>query len=101
MPTLAPATKREPRWRMMMLPALTVSPPNRFTPSRLLTLSRPFRELPCPFLCAMTKASAVPNAFGTAYNALLYDDLFDFQYGMVRANAAFAVVTLAAAELEG
>jgi hypothetical protein len=31
---------------MMMLPALTVSPPNRFTPSRLLTLSRPLRELP-------------------------------------------------------
>jgi hypothetical protein len=35
---------------MMMLPAVTSSPPYRFTPSRLLTLSRPLRELPCPFL---------------------------------------------------
>jgi hypothetical protein len=26
------------------------SPPNRFTPSRLLTLSRPLRLLPPPFL---------------------------------------------------
>src|SRR5659263_693315 len=38
---------------MMMHPAETASPPNRFTPSRLLWLSRPFLELPTPFLCAM------------------------------------------------
>src|SRR2546421_4673060 len=38
---------------MMMFPATTVSLPNFFTPSRLLTLSRPFLTLPCPFLCAM------------------------------------------------
>jgi hypothetical protein len=31
---------------MMMLPAVTASPPNRFTPSRLLLLSRPLRLLP-------------------------------------------------------
>src|SRR5437868_7072103 len=37
----------------MMLPATTTSLPNFFTPSRLLTLSRPFLTLPCPFLCAM------------------------------------------------
>src|SRR5204862_4861865 len=37
----------------MMFPATTVSLPNFFTPSRLLTLSRPFLTLPCPFLCAM------------------------------------------------
>src|SRR5436190_2894851 len=36
-----------------MFPATTVSLPNFFTPSRLLTLSRPFLTLPCPFLCAM------------------------------------------------
>ena len=35
-----------PRWRTMMLPAVTTSPPNSFTPSRLLTLSRPLRTLP-------------------------------------------------------
>src|SRR5213082_2794535 len=38
---------------MIMLPATTSSLPNFFTPSRLLTLSRPFLTLPCPFLCAM------------------------------------------------
>src|SRR2546430_17695858 len=38
---------------MMMLPATTTSLPNFFTPSRLLTLSRPFLTLPCPFLCAI------------------------------------------------
>src|ERR1041385_7962752 len=38
---------------MIMLPATTTSLPNFFTPNRLLTLSRPFLTLPCPFLCAM------------------------------------------------
>src|SRR6185503_20112162 len=36
-----------------MLPAVTNCPPYRFTPSRLLVLSRPLRTLPCPFLCAI------------------------------------------------
>src|SRR3954468_16434107 len=39
----------------MMLPARTVSLPNFFTPSRLLSLSRPLRDDPPAFLCAMTK----------------------------------------------
>ncbi len=45
-PTFLPATNLVPRWRTRMLPAVTNSPPNRFTPSRLLTLSRPLRTLP-------------------------------------------------------
>src|SRR6266545_6432974 len=52
-PTLLPATNFVPRWRTRMLPAVTSSPPNRFTPSLLLTLSRPLRTLPPPFLCAI------------------------------------------------
>src|SRR5438128_1438941 len=52
-PTLLPATNFVPRWRTRMLPAVTNSPPNRFTPSLLLTLSRPLRTLPPPFLCAI------------------------------------------------
>src|SRR5579884_1907176 len=36
-----------------MDPPLTSSPPNRFTPSRCAFESRPFLELPRPFLCAM------------------------------------------------
>src|SRR5258705_5246939 len=38
----------------MMLPARTVSLPNFFTPRRLLSLSRPLRDEPPAFLCAMT-----------------------------------------------
>src|SRR6267142_1507387 len=49
-PTFLPGKNFVPRCRTMMLPATTSSLPNRFTPSRLLTLSRPFLTLPCPFL---------------------------------------------------
>src|SRR3954447_8872754 len=38
----------------MMLPARTDWPPNFFTPRRLLSLSRPLRDEPPAFLCAMT-----------------------------------------------
>src|SRR5215208_4173511 len=39
----------------MMLPASTVSPPNFFTPRRRPALSRPLREEPPAFLCAMAR----------------------------------------------
>src|SRR6185369_7991516 len=52
-PTLLPAKNLVPRCRTIMLPAETNSPPKHFTPNRLLTLSRPLRTLPCPFLCAI------------------------------------------------
>src|SRR5205085_10732705 len=38
----------------MMLPARTFSLPNFFTPRRLLSLSRPLRDEPPAFLCAMS-----------------------------------------------
>src|SRR3954469_5376428 len=38
----------------MMLPPGTSCPPNAFTPSRCAFESRPFLELPKPFLCAIT-----------------------------------------------
>src|SRR4029078_7026804 len=38
----------------MMLPARACWPPNSFTPRRLLSLSRPLRDDPPAFLCAMT-----------------------------------------------
>src|SRR3954467_15112999 len=53
MPTLEPARIVVPRWRTRMLPASTASPPNFFTPRRLLCDSRPLRVLPPAFLCAM------------------------------------------------
>src|SRR3954468_8501566 len=56
MPTPAPGYHFVPRWRTMMLPASTASPPNFLTPRRRPALSRPLREDPPAFLCAMTKA---------------------------------------------
>jgi hypothetical protein len=49
-PTLLPGCHFVPRWRMMMLPGMTNSPPNFFTPRRLPAESRPLREEPPAFL---------------------------------------------------
>src|SRR4051794_7871244 len=38
----------------MILPARACWPPNSFTPRRLLSLSRPLRDEPPAFLCAMS-----------------------------------------------
>src|SRR5688500_5076934 len=43
-----------------MLPARTFSPPNFFTPRRRPALSRPLREEPPAFLCAMALSSTLP-----------------------------------------
>src|SRR5579885_1779354 len=45
---------RVPRCRTMMEPPGTSWPPNTLTPSRWAFESRPFLELPKPFLCAIT-----------------------------------------------
>src|SRR5258706_6188479 len=55
-PTRSRGWNLVPRWRMMISPALTNWPPNRFTPSRWAAESRPFRELDAPFLCAIALA---------------------------------------------
>src|SRR5256885_769901 len=57
----------------MMLPARTDSPPNFFTPRRLLSLSRPLRDEPPAFLCAMTNYFAfgdflAPPLAGAAFS---------------------------------
>src|SRR5471030_715347 len=52
-PTLVPGFSLVPRWRTMMEPPGTSWPPNTFTPSRCALESRPFLELPNPFLCAI------------------------------------------------
>src|SRR5579864_3784752 len=57
MPTFCPGRYRVPRCRTSTLPAGTVSPPNRLIPSRCALLSRPFRELLPPFLCATAGTS--------------------------------------------
>src|SRR5262249_12712362 len=53
MPTLSPACHWVPRWRTMMLPARQCSPPKSFTPRRWPAESRPLRDDPPAFLCAI------------------------------------------------
>ena len=43
-----------PRWRTMIEPAGTVCPEKLFTPSRFDLESRPLRDDPPPFLCAIS-----------------------------------------------
>src|SRR6185436_2401784 len=56
MPTPVPGLKRVPRWRTMISPPVTVWPANTFTPRRLAFESRPLREEPRPFLCAISSS---------------------------------------------
>src|SRR6266404_692666 len=87
----------------MILPATTSSLPNFFTPSRLLTLSRPFLTLPCPFLCAMR----LSGFFGVVGLGLLRlgslsaeADAGDLDTGQLAAMPDRAVIAFPAAILE-
>src|SRR5579864_8946448 len=53
-PTFSPGLKEVPRCRTSMEPPVTSSPPKAFTPRRCALESRPFLELPRPFLCAIS-----------------------------------------------
>jgi hypothetical protein len=59
-PTLSPGFTRVPRCRTMIVPPGTTCPPNALNPSRCEFESRPFREVPCPFLCAIKISSQLP-----------------------------------------
>src|SRR3954471_18357769 len=74
----------------MMLPARTVSLPNFFTPRRLLSLSRPLRDEPPAFLCAMTNYFA----FGVFLAAALAGAAFSVD-GVLAALAGAAALALA------
>src|SRR5215471_13098830 len=52
-PTFWPGLIFVPRCRTITDPPGTSCPPNTFTPSRCALESRPFLELPKPFLCAI------------------------------------------------
>src|SRR3954468_6430952 len=64
MPTFSPIQKYVPRWRTTIVPARTYCPSERFTPSRFDSLSRPLRELPTPFLCAIVRTPLRASALG-------------------------------------
>src|ERR1700749_1861645 len=55
MPTFWPGCHVVPRCRTRILPASALSPPNNFTPRRRPAESRPLREDPPAFLCAITE----------------------------------------------
>src|SRR6201991_1466221 len=57
MPAPLPGLNLVPRWRTMISPPVTDSPANTFTPRRLALESRPLREEPRPFLCAISRRS--------------------------------------------
>src|SRR3954467_14023212 len=85
---------------MRIFPATTISLPNFFTPRRLLTLSRPFLTLPCPFLCAM-KLSGFVRGFGLCLLRLrrlsAKADAGNFNPGQFPAMTDCPVITLPAA----
>src|SRR5579885_1674031 len=73
-PTFSPGLMRVPRWRTIIDPPETNWPPKAFTPSRCELESRPFFELPKPFLCAMTQLLADNIADGDAREILAMAD---------------------------
>src|ERR1700738_5414395 len=71
----------------MMLPGTTISPPNFLTLSRRPRLSRPLREEPPAFLCAIPLSFLGPRTSGAA-------DRGDAQHGLVLAMPLLAPVIL-------
>src|SRR6266852_1771148 len=77
----------------MMLPAATSCPPKRLTPRRFDCESRPLRELPPAFLCAIACLSVQGRPL-----CLRNAGDFDFGVGLTMAQEPFRV--LAPAQLE-
>src|ERR1700739_3636291 len=71
----------------MMLPGMTISPPYFLTPSRRPRLSRPLREEPPAFLCAIGHFLLMPRITGTS-------DIGDAQHGLVLAMPLLAPIIL-------
>ncbi len=62
-PTFSPGFTRVPRCRTMIVPPGTTCPPNALNPSRCAFESRPFREVPCPFLCAISQLTVASSQY--------------------------------------
>src|ERR1700722_16983108 len=73
-PTFRPGFTRVPRWRTIIVPPGTSCPPKALKPNRWALESRPFREVPCPFLCAI--ADPVVNLFLLFWRSFLRHRLF-------------------------
>src|SRR6185437_1604198 len=94
MPTCVPGWNLVPRWRTMMLPGTTAWPPHFLTPRRRPALSRPLRDEPPAFLCAMSRAPRYAGRSGAGL------DVVDAQHGDRLAMPVLAPVVVAAALLE-
>src|SRR4029079_8140766 len=81
-PTLLPGFHLVPRWRARMLPRRTCSPPNFLSPSRWAAESRPFRDEPTPFLCAISLVSdeSLVTSDETAYLFICHLSLKSSQF---------------------
>src|SRR6516165_8370628 len=71
----------------MMWPGTTISPPNFLTPRRLPRLSRPLREEPPAFLCAIRHSFLMRRTAGAS-------DLGNPQHGLVLAVPLLAPIIL-------
>src|SRR6185369_1685730 len=110
MPTFTPGYTRVPRWRMMMLPPMTCWPPNFFTPRRFDSESRPLRDEPPAFLCAISNYSEIlfsgRGGRGFRLGGLLGGLLFlatngeDAQQGHLLAMAVATAIVVPATLLE-
>src|SRR6516164_11006669 len=89
MPTCVPGWNLVPRWRTMMWPGTTISPPNFLTPSRRPRLSRPLRDEPPAFLCAIGHSFLMPRPARTGTS-----DLGNPKHGLVLAMPFLAPVVL-------
>src|SRR5690606_26933513 len=83
----------------MMLPAVTASPPNFLTPRRRPAVSRPLRDEPPAFLCAMAGAPYSVSAFGAAFLAAVFFSAAGFSAFALASAAGFSA--LAAVFLAG
>src|SRR5579863_7686191 len=104
-PTLRPGFSFVPRCRTMIEPPVTVCPAKIFTPSRCALESRPFFELPSPFLCAIAvflrsaqRGRKIPRLRGVAVAVHL--DLADLHLGERLAVALQLLVLLLPLEVE-
>src|SRR4029079_15529265 len=91
MPTLRPPWNLVPRWRTRILPAGTSCPPKRLTPNRLASESRPLRDEPPAFLCAIFLL--LPSRSGRL-------DALDLHLGEILAVRVLASIMLAPLLLE-
>src|SRR5437879_11048347 len=78
----------------MMLPGTTISPPNFLTPSRRPALSRPLRDEPPAFLCAILNLLRRRLPRRRSFFLPAQPDLGDLQHGLMLAMAVLAPVIL-------